>query len=106
MIEPSRHNIERLFYALIVDGLGTAELTTPEAILANEIAVFDDRVRADVRTSAPGLDFATAWRNKQSMQYGGSQFYVASRSDLISSKIGTGREIDLAGIRSLETDSE
>ena len=77
-------------------------LLTPAALLANEITVFSDRVRIDVQTSTPGLAFADAWRNRETMTHDGQRFFVASRMDLIASKRAAGRPVDLADADALE----
>ena len=49
-----------LLHAMIEAGLGTASLTSPEDVLSKEITIFTDRIRLDVQTSAPGIDFEEA----------------------------------------------
>ena len=66
LIEASPENGGRLLDALREAGMGTAELVTPEELLANQITVFEDRVRLDVQTSTPGLEFASAWERSAS----------------------------------------
>lgn len=102
LIEASRDNAERLLDALIEAELGAASLTSAEELLANEITVFADRVRIDVQTQTPGLDFETAWERRNEMEYRGQPFYVVTREDLISSKRAAGRDIDLQDVRLLE----
>lgn len=102
LIEASRDNAQRLLDALIEAGLGSASLTSADELLANEITVFEDRVRIDVQTWTPGLDFETAWGKRNEMEYRGQPFYVVSREDLISSKRAAGRDIDLQDARLLE----
>ena len=82
--------------------MGTASLTTPDDVLRNEITVFKDRMRIDVMTSAPGLDFDRAWSDRQTMSYREQEFYVVSRQDLIASKKAAGRDVDLEEVRLLE----
>lgn len=102
LIEASPQNARRLLDALRDAGMATAELTTPEELLRNEITVFEDRVRLDVQTATPGLDFASAWERRVEMSYQGQRFYVVSRADLIASKRASGRPIDLDDVRLLE----
>lgn len=102
LIDPTPANARKLLDALLDAGLGTAAMTTPEDILANEITVFKDWVRIDVLTSAPGMPFDRAWTGRQTMTYGGREFFVISREDLIASKRASGREIDLQDVRSLD----
>lgn len=102
IIEATPSNAARLLSALLETGMGTASLTTAEEILAHEITVFSDRVRIDVQTSTPGLDFQEAWERRTPMNYEGQEFHVVSKEDLIASKRAAGREIDLEDIRLLE----
>lgn len=102
LIEATPENARRLLAALLDAGLATADLTNPEELLANEITVFNDRVRIDVQTATPGLDFDQAWRRRESMTYQDQTLYVVSREDLVSSKRAAGRPTDLEDVRVLE----
>jgi len=107
LIEPTAENVSRLLDAFTAAGFGTAQLTSVDEILANEITIFKDFVRIDVQTSTPGLLFQNAWDRRVTMQYQGQIFYVASREDLISSKRAAGRKVDLEDVRLLKlADSE
>jgi hypothetical protein len=88
--------------ALLEANLGTASLISADELLANEITIFNDRVRIDVQTSTPGLRFEIAWQNRETMDYQGQTFYVVSRTDLIASKRAAGRAVDLEDVRLLE----
>ena len=103
LIDPTAENADRLLRALTAAGLGTASLTTPEAVLANEITVLKDRVRVDILTSAPGLAFDRVWTERETMSYQGQEFFVISRSHLIVSTRASGRAVDLEDVRILET---
>ena len=102
LIDPTPDNAGRLLAALSQAGLGTASMTTSEAVLSNEITVFKDRVRIDVLTSVPGLTFTGAWDERETMEYGGQKFFVVSRKNLIASKRAAGRPMDLEDVRLLE----
>lgn len=102
LIEATGPNAERLLHALRSAGFGTADLTDAEGILANEITVFNDRVRIDVQTSTPGVTFEDAWNRREKMTYQGQEFSVASRQDVIASKRAAGRPRDLEDVRILE----
>lgn len=65
LIEATPDNSQRLLNALLDAQLGTAALITAEELLAQEITIFNDRVRIDVQTLTPGLTFAEARRNRQ-----------------------------------------
>ena len=107
LIEATSDNANRMLEALSESGLGTAALTNAEQILKNEITIFKDRVRIDVQTSTPGLNFKDAWERRETMNYQGQEFYVVSVEDLISSKRASGREVDFDDVRLLELkDSE
>lgn len=102
LIEASPENAGRLLSALDAAGLGTASLITVEELLANEITVFQDRIRIDVQTSTPGLAFADAWKRRMRMSYGEQTFYVVSREDLLAAKRAAGRPQDLEDARILD----
>ena len=102
LIEATLENAQRLLDALIDAGMGTATLTNVDEILANEITIFQDRVRIDVQITTPGIQFETAWERKQNMKYQGQTFYVVSLDDLIRSKRAAGRDVDLEDVRLLE----
>ena len=63
-IEATRENVQHLLDALLVAGLATAERTTVDEVLDNEITIFRDRVRIDVQTFTPGIAFEPAWCNR------------------------------------------
>lgn len=85
LIEATPENAQQLLDALLEAGLATTELTTAEQVLAHEITIFQDRVRIDVQTVTPGIDFAEAWSRRQVMDYQGRTFNLVSREDLINS---------------------
>ena len=102
LIEATPDNAQRLLDALIDAGLGTAALTSPRDVLANEITIFKDRVRVDVQTSTPGLRFADAWSRRKTVRYQEQEFFILSKEDLIRSKRAAGRPVDLEDVRLLE----
>ena len=106
LIEATPANAGRLLDALREAGFDTAHLIETEALLANEITVFNDRVRIDVQTSTPGLAFEDAWARRETRQYEGQPLYLASRQDIISSKRAAGRPKDLEHARVLELGHE
>jgi hypothetical protein len=102
LIDPTPDNARRLLEGLLEAGLATAALTSVEELLANEITIFRDRVRIDVQTSTPGLNFDAAWQRRKTVEYQGRPFHIVSRDDLIASKKASGRPRDLEDVRSLE----
>lgn len=102
LIDATSDNAQRLLDALLDAGLGSAALTDVQHLLDNEITIFKDRVRIDVQTSTPGLDFAAAWHQRVTMTYQEQDFYVVSKADLIAAKKAAGRAVDLEDVRLLE----
>ena len=102
LIDATSENAARLLEALKAAGLGTAEMITADELLANEITIFSDKVRIDVQTSTPGLEFGGAQKRRLTMTYRGQDFFVASRDDVIASKRAAGRPIDLQDAEALE----
>jgi hypothetical protein len=101
LIEVTTENAQRLLDALLEVNFGTASMITAHELAAHEITIFRDRVRIDVQTITPGLDFKTAWKNRITMDYQGQKFFVTSKDDLIASKKAAGRQVDLEDIRLL-----
>lgn len=102
LIEATEENVQKLLDALKEAGLGTAFLTSDQDILQHEITIFKDKIRIDVQTSTPGIDFERAWKNRVEMDYSGQTFYVVSKRDLIASKRAAGRKVDLEDVSLLE----
>ncbi len=102
LIDATPDNARNLLEALLDARFGTASLTDTEELLSNEITIFKDRVRIDVQTSTPGLEFKEAWKRRKVVEYQGQTFYIASLEDLIASKKAAGRDIDLEDVRLLE----
>jgi len=101
LIETTSENANSLLAAFLEVNLGTAALTTAEELLSHEITIFQDRVRIDVQTKTPGINFEEAWRNRKIMDFHGQKFSVLSKEDLISSKLASGRDVDLEDVRLL-----
>ncbi|MGC9314604.1 MAG: DUF6036 family nucleotidyltransferase [bacterium] len=104
LIEASPKNVELLLSALLDAGFGTAGIVSVESILENEITIFDDRIRIDVQTRTPGLNFAEAWDRRETMTYRGQEFQIVTKEDLIASKKAAGRDIDIEDVKQLELD--
>ncbi len=102
LVDATPENARRLLDGLMEVGLGTASLINPEELLSNVITVFKDKVRIDVQTATPGLDFTRAWDRREIMTYHGQEFPVLSKEDLIASKKASARPVDLEDVRMLE----
>ena len=77
LIEATPENAQKLLDALLEANLGTASLVTAEELLAHEITIFQDRVRIDVQTLTPGLEFEDAWQHREIMDYQGQESCTA-----------------------------
>src|SRR5438445_9457524 len=64
LIEATLENAQVLLDALLEANFGTASLITAEKLIKHEITIFKDRVRIDVQTSTPGLEFEGAWQRR------------------------------------------
>lgn len=104
LIEATPENAGKLLDALKQAGLGTAELTTAAKLLEHEITVFEDRIRIDVMTSAPGIEFQKTWENRNTVKFHGQELHLISKEDLIASKKASGRKQDIEDIRLLRMD--
>lgn len=102
-IEATPRNAEQLLKALEAAGMGTAALTTPEKILANEVTILQDIVRLDVLTSIKGLTFAEAWPKRVVKRIKGVAVPVVTLEHLIQAKRAAGRTIDLQDVKTLRT---
>ena len=102
LIEDSPENASRLLAALREAGLGTAFLIEADELLAREITIFKDKVRVDVMIKAPGLDFESSWKRRETPVYDGQIFNLLSKADLIAAKKASGRPQDLEDARLLE----
>ncbi len=102
LIEATEDNAQHVLEAMLEARLGTAALIDAQGVLAQEMTIFQDRIRIDVQTATPGIEFDTAWPRKEVMEYQHQQFYVLSRQDLIASKRAAGRTVDLEDVRLLE----
>ena len=103
LIDATPANAAALLAALRDARFGTADLITPEELLAHEITIFKDRCRIDVQTRTPGLSFEEAWNRRVAMKAGGEVFWAAAKEDIIRSKKAAGRPIDLEDARLLES---
>ena len=101
-IEATAENAMRLLKALESAGFATATMTNAQDVLANEITIFNDRVRIDVQTSTPGVSFNDAWLRRKTVTYQGQDFFILSKDDLINTKRAAGRAVDLEDVRLLE----
>jgi len=86
LIDPTEDNTQRLLDGLLEAGLATAAEVSIQEVLENEITIFKDRIRIDVKTFTPGLNFKDSWERRNTMEYQGQKFQVVTMEDLIASK--------------------
>ena len=77
-------------------------MVTPDELLGEDITIFKDRVRIDVRTHSPGMTFDSAWPRRAVKTYHGQERIIAALENLIASKKAAAQPIDLEDIRMLE----
>jgi hypothetical protein len=92
LIRPTAENAKALLDALQDSGFGTAALTDAESLLAHEITIFKDKVRIDVQTRTPGIDFDEAYERRSVLSLAGNPVSVVSLDDLIASRRASGRQ--------------
>ena len=102
LIRATEENAQRMLDAFLEAGLGAAALTTADDVVAHEVTIFADRVRIDVQTFTPGIEFEEAWARKVTMAYHEQSFHVLCIDDLIASKRAAGRPVDLDDAKALE----
>ena len=59
-------------------------------------------LRVDVLMSIPGVDFAEAWGNRETITVAGTDMHFISKVDLIEAKRAAGRPRDLLDLENLE----
>ncbi len=105
-IDTSRDNALCMLNTLADLGYETTELVTPDGLVAVKFLIFENGIKIDVMLDIPGLDFATAWANRETMYAGKQSFYIISKVDLITSKLASGRKKDLADVAALQNSGQ
>lgn len=104
LIRATPANARALLDALLDAGLGTAALLDADELLANEITVFRDRLRIDVQTASPGINFEQVRPRALLLHIGGIEVPILSAEDLLAAKAACNRpkdQQDLAVLRAL-----
>ncbi len=102
LIDPTPENAQRVLDALREAGSETARQIDARELLEFQITIFNDRLRVDVLTRAPGITYTSARPNRMTVTYDGLPVYLISREDFILSKRAAGRPTDLEDARLLE----
>ncbi len=102
-VEGSEENAERLLKALAEFGFKNIGLAKDDFIKPGDIVQLGfPPVRIDLMTSVSGLDFAAAWENRVTGNYGDIPAFFISKADLIRNKTAVGRKQDLSDIDMLQ----
>jgi hypothetical protein len=106
-VEPTRENAARVYDALIAFGAPADQFKAAD--FAVEGTVFQMGVeprRIDIITAIDGVDFDSAWANREEVKYDGVPFPVLSLENLIVNKRATGRKKDDADADWLEAEGD
>jgi len=99
---PNKQTYAKLLRVLKKLRFGTAHLTNPEKMMQSKVTIFDDYIRVDILSEAPGLDFEKCWKDRAVFNVDGVRINFVSLEDLIHLKRATGRQQDLEDAESLE----
>ncbi|HWD40185.1 MAG TPA: DUF6036 family nucleotidyltransferase [Fimbriimonas sp.] len=103
LIAVSPEDIDRLFSALRDFG-APLHMVSPADFLQEDFVLYlgSPPWRIDILTSAPGIDFAEAYKDKKQVLLGGVRVNCISKEWLIKSKQASGRNQDLADLDALQ----
>jgi hypothetical protein len=101
-VDPTQRNARRVFQALRrfgapLAGVKVEHFTRKDLVFQVGVAP----VRVDILMDASGLSFASAWRNRVEVDFGGEPAHMISRQDLIVSKRATNRLQDRIDLQNL-----
>ncbi|MDO8301708.1 MAG: hypothetical protein Q7T18_00550 [Sedimentisphaerales bacterium] len=96
-------NAKRVLAALNAFGFGSVGLSETDFVSPRSVIQLGvPPIRIDILMSLSGVEWAKAWNNKISGDYGGVPVFFISKSDLIANKKTLGRQKDLADIEALD----
>lgn len=103
LIEASNTNAQKLLTAIKEFGFTDIGLSFDDFLESDQVIQLGiEPLRIDLLTSLKGIDFRTAWKNRNPGRYGDITAFFISKADLIESKKASGRKQDLADIEKLE----
>ena len=103
LIKADNANAKRVLAALNAFGFSSVGLSETDFLSPrNVIQLGVPPIRIDILMSLSGVEWAKAWNNKISGDYGGVPVFFISKSDLIENKKALGRKKDLADIEALD----
>jgi len=79
-------------------GISIEDLTSPDRI----IQIGDPPLRIDLITDIDGVDFNTAWDNKDTSNYGKQKINIINRDLFIQNKSASGRQKDKEDLEKLK----
>lgn len=100
-IEHQIENCKKLLQAFKSINLGTANLTDAQKIFDNEVTIFDDVIRIDVLPGVKGLEFVSAWEERNEVKVDDVKIRFVSFEHLIQSTKAVGRKQDLEDLEYL-----
>ena len=108
-IRPSPENGARVHAALLafgapIDAAGLTAVDLAQPDLVHQIGVQPRRI--SLLTSMDGVDFDTAWPQRDRARLGEREVPILSRNDLVANKQATGRPKDLADVEALRRPPE
>lgn len=105
-VKPEPHNAKAVYAAL--KSFGAPLTNVKEDDFADESLFYQmgvPPVRIDILMSIPGLDFETAWQDREEVDFDGIVLTFISKEHLILSKRASGRPQDLIDADTLEKSS-
>lgn len=104
-IRPTADNVLRLvatFVACDYDVTSLAEYAPQVPTQVLSLRVIDEPFILDVMTHINGVTFDTAYAHHKTYDLDGLEIHLITRNDLVLNKLSSGRDKDLADVRSLQ----
>ena len=95
LVEPSPENAKRIVKSLVDFGFKSLGLAEKDFSLKGRIIQLGyEPVRVDIITSGAGCNFDDAWKDRVTGKYGKQKVFFIGKSDLIRTKLASGRKQD------------
>lgn len=101
IVRPNKNHILKAIEALESLGL-VSDTKSPEEILGQGGVSFSNERQVDMITDLKGIDFNTAWDNREQVEYEEITVQVISKKELITALKAVGRQKDLQDLKDLE----
>jgi hypothetical protein len=105
-IEASAENGKKVYSALKSFGAPLEGLTEQHFSESGFYQMGRPPIRVDILMTIEGVDFRSAWENREEADFDGTPVYFISLSDLIKNKKAVGRLQDFADIERLRLSAE